>query len=124
MKTARIRFSLRLLPFLAVLFAACGQEVAPAPDDDVTVRAEPFMSVPNESNPDTVYLAIRKDALTGPTPRLRNDAVLVFDTSAPRPGSPVTDPPALLAAYPIVDLPSFRQRAGSDQYVLIDPSAR
>jgi hypothetical protein len=98
------------------------------------------------------YLAIRKDVLDQPwflsayakqfaerafaadTPfftlgtrvvsfQIQNGKLFVFDVSGQRTASAVVDPPNVLEAYPIVDLPAFNRTRGADRYVLVDPSA-
>jgi len=104
---------------------------------------------PGENN---FYLAIRKDVLDQPwflsaflkqaqdrapsivvpffslgtrvvSFQLQNDKLFIFDVSGQRTASAVIDPPNVLEAYPLVDLPEFDRLRGSDRYVLIDPSA-
>jgi len=55
--------------------------------------------------------------------KLQNDKLFVFDASDQRMASVVVDPPNVLEAYPVVDLPEFNRLRNSDRYVLIDPSA-
>lgn len=124
MKTAALRLSLRLVPILATLFSACAEDAAPVPDD-LLADDQAFVAVPHRSGADGAgaYVAIRKDVLDHPSFQLRNDKVFVLDVSASRAGSPITDPPNVLHAYPVVDLPEFARLRGADRYVLIDPSA-
>jgi len=122
MKPASFRFSICLLPFVAVLFAACEQEAAPLPDD-LLADDQPIVVVPRGSADGLAYLAIRKDTLSGPSFQLTKGKLRVLDVSPPRPGAPVTDPPKLLEAYPLVEVPEFTRLRGADRYVVIDPSA-
>jgi hypothetical protein len=122
MKPASFRFSICLLPLAAVLLAACEQEEAPLPDD-LLGGDQQMVVVPRGSDDGRAYLAIRKDTLSGPSLRLAKDKLLVLDVAAPRPGAPVTAPPKLLEAYPLVDLPELTRLRGADRYVVIDPSA-
>jgi hypothetical protein len=104
---------------------------------------------PGENN---FYLAIRKDVLDQPwflsaflkqfqdrSPSIsvpffslgtrvvsferQNDKLFLFDVSGQHTASAVIDPPNVLEAYPLVDLPEFNRLRGADRYVLIDPSA-
>ena len=104
---------------------------------------------PGENN---FYLAIRKDVLDQPwflsgylkqgqdripyvelpfftlgtrvvSFKVQNDKLFVFDASGQRTASAVIDPPNVLEAYPVIDLPDFNRLRNADRYVVIDPSA-
>ena len=55
--------------------------------------------------------------------KLQNGKLFVFDVSNQRTASAVVDPPNLLEAYPVVDVPEFDRLRNADRYVVIDPSA-
>ena len=124
-------------------------EVRSALSSGATSGAATLGVQPGESN---FYLAIRKDVLAerwflsaylkqaaerafdviAPWGSLgtrvvsfkrQNDKLFMFDVSEQRMASEVIDPPNLLEAYPIVELPEFDRLRGSEKYVLVDPSA-
>jgi hypothetical protein len=55
--------------------------------------------------------------------QVQNGKLFMFDVSGQRTGSAVVDPPNLLEAYPMVEIPDVMGLRGSDRYVFIDPSA-